>query len=282
MNTSWSDELRALDQVGPSRDLWAEALARAESRHPRGLTRPGRFHALAWVRSWPRRTAVAVSVAVLAAAGAGSALAYHYFGPSPGFTAGLSGLNSLPTVPWPSSIPTDGLDGLASATGLTANQAEQRMRLVQSGLSLGNTSGLDLYAFPGEDGSACIFLAPSGGICLPTDATSNPAQDGVAWAAWGGDGRKTPTGPLGVFGLVADNVSGVEADISGTTRSIPVVNNSFYASYDQITNTDTIRLNVQFDDRTTRTFTAPNPYADNGPGRLLPSSPTQIPNPPTH
>lgn len=268
MNKSWFDELRALDQVGPSRDLWAEALARAESLRPRRLATPGRFHAFARVRSWRRRTAVAVSVAVLAAAGAGSALAYHYLGPSPGFTAGLSGLNGLPTVPWPSSIPKDGLPQLASATGLTASQAEQRMRLVQSGLSLGDKTGIDLYAFPGEDGSACVFLTGSGGICLPTWMTSNPALDGVAWAAWGGDGPVAPTGPLGVFGLVADNVSGVEADISGTTRSIPIVNNSFYANYDQITSRDSIKLIVHFEDGTARPFTAPNPYADNGPTHL--------------
>ena len=276
MNGNWSDELQALDRVGPSRDLWAEALARAESSHRSRLATPDGFHALAWVRSWRRRTAVAVSVAVLAAAGAGSALAYQYLGPSPGFTAGLSGLNSLPTVPWPSSIPKDGLPQLASATGLTASQAEQRMRLVQSGLSLGDKSGIDLYAFPGADGSACVFVTGSGGICLPTWMTSNPALDGVAWAAWGGDGPITPTGPLGVFGLVADNVSGVEADIIGTTRSIPIVNNSFYANYNQITNTESIKLIVHFDDGTTRTFHAPNPYADNGPTQL-----THL-NPPAH
>ena len=276
MNKNWSDELRALDHVGPSRDLWADAFARAESLSLRHAANSGRFHALAWVRSWRRRTAIAVSVAVLAAAGAGSALAYHYLGPSPGFTAGLSGLNSLPTVPWPSSIPKDGLPQLASATGLTASQAEQRMRLVQSGLSLGDKTRIDLYAFPGAEGSACVFVTGSGGICLPTWMTSNPALDGVAWAAWGGDGPMAPTGPLGVFGLVADNVSGVEADISGTTRSIPIVNNSFYANYDQITNKDSIKLIVQFDDGTTRTFHAPNPYADSGPTHL------KHLNPPAH
>jgi hypothetical protein len=266
MNENWSDELQALDRVSPSRDLWAEALARAESSHRR-LTTANRSHALARVRSWRRRTAVAISVALLAAVGAGSALAYHYLGPSPGFTAGLSGLNSLPTVPWPSSIPTDGLSSMASATGLTAGQAEQRMRLVQSGLSLGNQS-VDLYAFPGKRGSACLFLTGSGSICLPTWMTSNPALDGVAWAAWGGDGPMAPTGPLGVFGLLADNVSRVEADISGTTRSIPIVNNSFYANFDQIKHTDSIKLIVHFDDGTVRTFSAPNPYADNGPTHL--------------
>jgi hypothetical protein len=263
MNKSWSDELQVLNQVGPGRDLWAEALARAATPHlHRPMTAPGRSHALAWLRSWRRRTAVAVSVAVLAAVGAGSALAYHYLGPSPGFTAGLSGLNSLPTVPWPSTIPKDALPQLASATGLTASQAEQRMRLVQSGLSLGNQV-VDLYAFPGEHGSACVFLTGSGGICLPTWMNNNPALDGVAWAAWGGNGPMAPTGPLGVFGLVADNVSGVETDISGTTRSAPIIDNSFYANYDQITSTDTIKLIVRFDDGTTRTFRAPNPYTDN-------------------
>ncbi|HKU55611.1 MAG TPA: hypothetical protein VJP41_01170 [Gaiellaceae bacterium] len=237
------------------------------------------------LRSWRRRSVVLVAVAALAAVGAASAVAYHYLGPSPGFTAGLSSLNKLPPVPWPSSVPEGGLANEAASTGLTPAQAEQRMRLAQSGLSLGqgDVGDIDLYAFPGESGSACLFVtAPlSGGICLPTSNVSNPALDGVAWAAWGGDGPKTPTGPLGVFGLVADNVTGVEADISGTTRSIPIVNNSFYADYDQITSKDSIKLIVRFDDGTTRTLTAPNPYGDNGPIHILPYTPTQIPNPPT-
>jgi hypothetical protein len=84
---------------------------------------------------------------------------------------------------------------------------------------------------------------------------------------------------LGVFGLVADNVSGVEADISGTIRSVPIVNNSFYADYNQITSKDSIKLIVQFDDGTTRTLHAPNPYGDNGPTQILPYTPTQMPNP---
>jgi hypothetical protein len=238
------------------------------------------------LRSWRRRSVVLVAVAALAAVGAASAVAYHYLGPSPGFTAGLSSLNKLPPVPWPSSVPKGGLADEAASTGLTPTQAEQRMRLAQSGLSLGHgaVGDIDLYAFPGNSGSACLFVtAPlSGGICLPTSNVSNPAQDGVAWAAWGGDGPRTPTGPLGVFGLVADNVSGVEADISGTTHSIPILNNSFYADFDRITNQDSIKLIVRFDDGTARTLSAPNPYADNGPTKILPYTPTQIPNPATH
>jgi hypothetical protein len=236
-------------------------------------------------RSWRRRSVVLVAVAALAAVGAASAVAYEYLGPSPGFTAGLSSLNKLPPVPWPSSVPKGGLANEAASTGLTPAQAEQRMRLAQSDLSLGqgDVGDIDLYAFPGDSGSACLFVtAPlSGGICLPTSNVSNPALDGVAWAAWGGDGPKTPTGPLGVFGLVADNVTGVEADISGTTRSIPIVNNSFYADYNQITSKDSIKLIVRFDDGTTRRLTAPNPYGDNGPIHILPYTPTQVPNPAT-
>jgi hypothetical protein len=259
MSTNWSNELRALDRVAPSRDLWAAAVARAESLSPR--------------RARSRRTIVAIAVAALALAGAASAFAYHVLSPSPGFTAGLSGLESLPTVPWPSSIPTDGLPSLASATGLTADQAEHSLRLVQSGLTLGKQT-VDLYAFPGNDGSACVFLAPDeGGICLPTWMHDNPALDGVAWAAWGGDGPMAPSGPLGVFGLVADNVSSVEADISGVTRTIPIVDNSFYLGYDSIKDSDSIALVVRFGDGTTRTFHAPNPYAsDNGPTTITTSS----------
>jgi hypothetical protein len=276
MNVNWSDELRALDLIGPSRDLWADALARVESPRPRRRTGGG---GLAWMRSWRRRTAVAVGVAVLAALGAGSALAYHFLGPSPGFTAGLTGLESLPTAPWPPSIPREGLPLLAKGTGLTASEAEQRMRLVQSGLSRGKQTGLDLYAFPGNGGSGCIFLAPSGGICLPTENTGNPALDGVAWAAWGSDGPRTPSGPLAVFGLVADNVREVETDISGVTHGVPIVDNTFYEDVDSITSTDSIKLILQFEDGTTRTFDAPNPYGDNGPTQILPYTPTQIPNP---
>lgn len=259
MNTNWPDELRSLDGVSSSRDLWADAVARAADPRPRRTPR--------------RRTVVAVAVAALALAGAASAFAYHVLSPSPGFTAGLSGLESLPTVPWPASMPTDSLPDIASATGLTVSEAEQRLRLVQTRLTLGNQT-LDLYAFPGDDGSACVYLVPQvGGICLPTWGQDNPAQDGVAWAAWGGNAPPGPTGPLGVFGLVADNVTSVEADVGGVTRSIPIVDNSFYADYDSIASTDAIALIVRFGDGTTRTFHAPNPYADNGPTEILPPYP---------
>jgi hypothetical protein len=278
----------ALQQDELPQPDFADVLRRATRLSARSEHRPHAEHRLRTLssrRSWRRRSVVFVAVAVLAAVGAASAVAYHYLGPSPGFTAGLSSLNKLPPVPWPSSVPKGGLTDEAASTGLTPRQAEQRMRLAQSGLSLGQEAvgDIDLYAFPGNSGSACLFVtAPlSGGICLPASSVSNPAQDGVAWAAWGGDGPKTPTGPLAVFGLVADNVSGVKVDISGTTHSIPILNNSFYADYDQITSKDSVKLIVRFDDGSTRNFTAPNPYGDNGPTKILSPSRTQTPNPPS-
>ncbi len=278
MNVNWSDELQGLDRVGPSRDLWADALARAASPRPRaGHHSPG----LTRMRSWRRRSIVLVGVAFLAAVTAASAVAYHYLGPSPGFSAGLSSLDNLPPAPWPSSLP-GGLAAEAAATGLTASQAEQRLRLVQSGLSLGNTNGISLYAFQGNGGTGCLFITgpDASGICLPSSMTNNPALDGVAFADGGGDSPQTP-GPLAVWGLVADNVSGIETDVSGVTHSVPIVNNSFYAEYDQITSTDPIKLVITFSDGAVRTFHLPNPYADNrvDPTKILPYTPKRIPNP---
>lgn len=272
MTMNWRNELHALDDVGPSRDLWADALARAGSSIP--SVRTG-WRLLGWMPSWSRRSFVLVGVALLAAIGAASALAYHYLGPSPGFSAGLSSLNSLPTAEWPSSLPRTALDNAAAPTGLTPTEAAQRLRLVQSGLSLGqeDVNGISLYAFQGNSGSGCLFVTgpDSGGICLPTWMTNNPALDSVAWAAGGGDSPHTP-GPLAVYGLVADNVRQVETDISGVVHSVPITNNSFYADYDQITGADTIKLVVHFDDGSSRTFSAPNPYGDNGPTQLSPPS----------
>jgi len=253
---------------------FADVLRRATVVSPGSRSGPRADHALrrpSGLRSWPRRSVVLVAVAVLAAVGAASAVAYHYLGPSSGFSAGLSSLNDLPQASWPANLPSDALDHAAAATDLTPTQAAQRLRLVQSGLSLGQeaTGNISLYAFQGNSNTGCLFITgpDSGGICLPSWMTSNPALDGIAWAAGGGDSLQTP-GPLAVYGLVADNIRSVDADISGTIRSIPIVNNSFYTDYTGITSTDSVALVVHFDDGTTRTFTAPNPYADNGPTHL--------------
>jgi hypothetical protein len=248
MNTNWPDELRALDAVGPARDLWAEALARAGSAGPRS--------------AWRRRAVIAI--AVLAFVGAASAFAYRLLSPSPGFTAGLSGLESLPTVPWPSSMPTGGVPMDARATGLTTDQALHSLRLVQSGLSFEHRS-VDLYAFPGRDGSACVFVVPEvGGICLGRGDAAR-AHEGIAWVDWPGDGPPGPSGPLCVFGLVADSVRSFELDLGGREQSVPIVDNSFYVAFDSVSGSESVGLTITYDDGTTRTWHQGNPYADFGP-----------------
>src|ERR1700751_1401390 len=74
---------------------FAEVLRRATRLSVRSDHRPNtepRVGKLLWQRSWRRRSVALVAVAVLAAVSAASAVAYHYLGPSPGFTAGLSSL----------------------------------------------------------------------------------------------------------------------------------------------------------------------------------------------
>lgn len=69
MNSSWSDELRALDRVAPSRDLWADALNRAASSRPHASRRA---RGLNWTRSQRQRTVVlaaGLAIAGLAATG---------------------------------------------------------------------------------------------------------------------------------------------------------------------------------------------------------------------
>jgi hypothetical protein len=209
-----------------------------------------------------RRRLLALVAAGLAVAAATTAFAYHYLAPSPGFSAGLSSLNNLPPVPWPSSLPRTALDHAAAATGLSPEQAAQRLRLVQTGLSLGHAKGISLYAFQGKDPrTGCVLITgpDSGVICTPTWMPDNPALDGIAYADGGGSSPQAP-GPLALWGLVADNINGVETNVGGVSHSIPIVNNSFYADYDRITSTNPITLIIHFADGTTRTFHLPNPY----------------------
>ena len=258
----------SFDRIFPqpvAEENWEEVLRRANVRGRRS-----------------RRRVLALVAAGLAVAAATTAFVYHYLGPSPGFTAGLSALDNAPPASWPSSLPRTSLDFAAKATGLTPSQAAQRLRLLQTGLSLGqeHAARVSLYGFQGNSDTGCLFLTgpDSGAICLPSWMTSNPALDGIAFGDAGGNSPHTP-GPLAVYGLAADNVRQVETDISGATHTVPIVNNSFYADYDQITSKDTISLIVHFDEGTIRTFHLPNPYGDNGPIHLLPYTPTQIPTP---
>jgi hypothetical protein len=248
--TSNDDYLITLDELASVLHSWQGP------RHPRRRINPGsvRLHRM---RSLRRRTVVAIAAGFVAVAGGTSALAYRYFGPSPGFSAGLSAFDRLPPAAWPSTIPRFALDRSAEVVGITPSEAEQRLRLLQTGLTLGpgRTRGEGrLYAFQGSPGTACIFLTGQGGTCV-TPRMTNYVQS-VMWGVFPGYPGETPA----VVALVADNVRAVDVDISGITRSVPIINNSIYADLTGLTSTDTISLIVHFADGTTKTITAPNPH----------------------
>lgn len=82
MNDNWSNELQVLDRVGPSRDLWEDALARATAPRPRFRTTSAR-----------RSVRIAIALVVLAGITTGVAWAAGAFKPSPRelFTANPQG-----------------------------------------------------------------------------------------------------------------------------------------------------------------------------------------------
>jgi hypothetical protein len=240
----------ALDALVPPAEEaaeWEDAIGRASHR--------GAF-CLAGATGWSRRVVVAVVAALVVAAGGTAAVAYHYLGPSPGFTAGLSTFDRLPPAEWPSSMHRIALERSAAAVGISTSEAEQRLRLLQTGLTLGpeQTQGQgSLYAFQERPGTACMFLTGQGGTCV-TPQSVDYVQS-VMWAVFPGYPGETPA----IVALVADNVRRVEVDISGNTRSIAIVNNSVYADLTGQSTTANVSLIVHFADGTSKTITAPRP-----------------------
>jgi hypothetical protein len=102
---SWSDELRELDRVGPTHDLWADALARGGSPRP-----PARraFRRLSWPRSTRRRTVVLGTAVGIAGVAAVIVVALGTFSASPAYavtknpdgtiTITLSQFSALPAL----------------------------------------------------------------------------------------------------------------------------------------------------------------------------------------
>jgi len=105
MNVNWSSELQVLDRVAPSRDLWADALARAGSPPPHANRG---FPGLLWMRPWRRRTVVlgsglgiaSLAAAILVALGTFSAGAAYAVTTNPDgtITITMSQLSALPAL----------------------------------------------------------------------------------------------------------------------------------------------------------------------------------------
>lgn len=233
---------------------WEDVLRRAGvSRHPAAAAEvsplPRRLPTLRFGR---RRVTIAAIAFAMAVAGTASAVAYHYLGPSPGFTAGISAFDRLPPVTAaPAGIPSVGLDRSAAYAGISPAQAVARLRLLQSGLSQG-----DLYAFEGDNGTVCVFLTGHFGKCLSSSNTrATEAHAGVLATISPGYPNESPA----VVAVVADNVAAVDLVIDGAARNIPIVNNSIYAELGGLKPTDTISLNVRYADNSERTFPLLNP-----------------------
>ena len=184
------------------------------------------------------------------AAGA-SAVAYRYLGPSPGFTAGISAFEQLPRADWPDSMPRIALERSAPIVGLTPAEAEDRLRLLQTGLRMGpgRSEGKgSLYAYPGRNGTACMYLTGQGGGCVTPDAVDFvPSAMGHVFPGYPGQ-------MMAAVGLVADNVRSVEVIAGEATWTPKIVNNSFYTDLPGVSPDDAVSMEVQYADDSTKTI----------------------------
>jgi hypothetical protein len=201
-----------------------------------------------------RLVLLVVVVAALAVGGAGTALGYHYFGPSPGFTAGFSAFDRLPVVAVPPSMSDVGFEHMAAYLGLSLPQAKERLRLLQTDLSLGPQRGEGgLYALLGKNGTACMFVSGHGGTCI--DSPHLADTSGVLAQVEPGYPAETPA----VAALLADNVSHVGLEINGRSTSLRILNNSLFVELTDLQRCSRIALSVLYADGSGRTIPLVNP-----------------------
>jgi hypothetical protein len=205
------------------------------------------------------RFVLAVAAVGLAVAGGASALAVHYLGPSPGFSAGFSAFNRLPPAPWPDSMPRMALEHAAANVEVSPNVFSQRLRLLRTGLTLGpgHTQGQgQLYAYISDDGqSGCMFLTGQSGACFKSDYARY--IQGLMPDISPGYPGQSPA----LAALVADNVTSVDLDLSGQLTRLPIMNNSIYMDLSGLKGSDTIALHVTYDDGSTAVDSLVNPLS---------------------
>jgi hypothetical protein len=240
------NEVPAPDEAAAERIYGIATAARRPSSRLIGFRAAGR-----------RRLIVAVAAAALAVAGAASALAFHYLGPSPGFSAGFSAFDQLPPARWPGSVPRVALERSAAYVGVTPDQFLQRLRVLRTGLTLGpgGSQGQgELYAYVSGNGlTACMFLTGQSGTCFKADYA--PHVHGVLPEINPGYPGQTPA----LMAIVADSVTSVELDVSGRPTTLPIINNSVYASLAGLRGADRVELHVTYDDGSTALAPLPNP-----------------------
>jgi hypothetical protein len=243
---------RLVPSYGATGSDWQDVLHRAEvdavSDRSASPTRPDG-------RRWRRRPLIAAALAAgVAFAGAATAVAYHYLGPSPGFSGGVSALDRLPAAASvPSSISESSIAGAAAYAGISSNEGLRRMRLLRQG-----PQG-DLYAFEGDNGTVCMFLASRFANCLgPDNAVAKRSHPGVMATISPGHPGDTPA----FVAVVAANISSISLIVNGHRTNTPIVNNAVYFGIDGLTHGDTISAEVQYGNGTTKTFRLANPYGE--------------------
>jgi hypothetical protein len=196
---------------------------------------------------------VIVGVAVLIAAGAGATVpGDRLLGPSPGFTAGVSAFERLPRAEWPSSMPRVSLEHSAAAVGLSPDEAEAGLRLLQTNLRMGpgRSEGRgSFYAYPGPNGTACMFLIGQGAACITPGAIQFvPGAEAMVLPGYPG---QTPA----IAGLVADNVHTVEVVSNGRRWPVRIINNSFYSDLEGVTSNDAVEIDARYADGSAKNIT---------------------------
>jgi hypothetical protein len=232
---------------------WQEVLDRAGLDEESDL--PAR--ALRERRAWrlPRgRLLVAVFVSAIGLTGGATAVAYHYLGPSPGFTGGISALNRLPAISsLPSSISAAAIANAAAYAGISPDEAIRRTRLIRSG------SQGDLYAFEGTGGTACMLLAARFSNCMkadnPVGTSGHPGVMATISPGYPGD---TPV----FVALVADDVSAMSVSIDGHREDLAIANNAVYVDMTELKRGDSIFAEALYGNGTRKSFPLANPYGE--------------------
>jgi hypothetical protein len=204
--------------------------------------RPGWLEIQQRSRVHTRRLLFVAVAATVVIVGGASALAYQYFGPSPGLTAGVSSLDRLPPATTLPDAVARNLDREAAYAGVSVAEAIDRMRLLRSGLSHG-----DLYAFRGTNGTVCFRLTGHVGSCLRDTNMGNP---GVMWAVSGGYPREQSA----LVGIAADNVTALTLVVNGQRTNLAIVNNSFYAEFGDQSEINSMVLEAVYGDGSTKTI----------------------------
>jgi hypothetical protein len=150
MTMNWHDELKALDRISPSRDLWSDALARASSRtspaRSIGMRRRGPVAAIA---------AVAVLAAIVVAT------------PAWGVVRDVLPFWDQPSAPSSVKVEFASLN-VGAPTGMSPQAVSDDTREVEQ-VTLGGATRT-LWVSPAKDGGFCfIWLPGAGGGCSPSD-----------------------------------------------------------------------------------------------------------------